>query len=197
MSRLIETIRLENGTFHHLSNHQRRIDYSLNELYPSYNKFGLEKILMSNPFPKSGLYKCRVTYDHNNYFIEYEPYTIRPVRSLRMVESNEVAYSFKFRNREQINEIFLQRNGCDDVLIIKEDRVTDISYANIVFKKDNDWITPSDCLLKGTMRQQLIEEGKIKEQSIRVSDIKSFEKFKLINALLRWDNPEVDISNIV
>ena len=35
------------------------------------------------------------------------------------------------------------------------------------------------------------------EQEIRVEDLRTFESFKLINAMLEFDAPEIDIDNII
>lgn len=198
MSRLIETIRLEDGTFGNLTYHQQRMDNAFGQLYSKSNEINLEKLLVEDAFPSKGLFKCRVVYDLYSHLIQYEPYTIRPVISLKRVEQNEIVYDFKYEDRLQLNRAFCQKATCDDVLIIKEGLVTDTSYANIVFKKkDGDWVTPNSCLLKGTMRQFLLDINRIKEQTILSSDVSKFVSYKLINSMLRWDSAERDVSNIV
>ena len=44
------------------------------------------------------------------------------------------------------------------------------------------------------MRAYLLERNIIKEEEIRIEDIKTFESFKLINAMLEFDAPEIDIA---
>ncbi len=198
MSRLIETIRLEDGQFGNLSYHQQRLDATMNALFPGNDKIDLHVILNADSFPREGLYKCRVTYDSDVHIIQYEPYTIRSVISLKRMELNDLSYTHKFADRKELKQAFEDRGDYDDILIIRNGRVTDTSYANIVFKnKDDQWVTPSSCLLKGTMRQYLLDKGQIKEQEILSSDIPSFTKYKLINSMLRWDSAERDVSNIV
>lgn len=198
MSQFIETIRLEDGQFGNLSYHQQRIEVTVNALFPGRDKMDLQFILFADTFPKQGLYKCRITYDANGHLIHYEPYTIRPVISLKRIVMNELSYRYKFADRNELKTVFAQRGQCDDILIIKNGLVTDTSYANIVFKnEEGQWITPSSYLLKGTMRQYLLDSGQIKEQQILSTDLSSFKKFKLINSMLRWDSEERDVSNIV
>ena len=96
-----------------------------------------------------------------------------------------------------MNRLYDLRKNCDDVLIVKRGFVTDTSYANIVFKRGKYWYTPWSALLKGTIRAFLLERNLIKEEEIRLEDIKTFESFKLINAMLEFDGPEINISNIV
>jgi len=197
MSRLIETIRLDNGQFDRLEYHQQRVDYSFKSIFPSSCALNLEKVLHDVPFPKEGLFKCRIVYDNQDHVIEFASYIIRPVSSLKMVERNSISYAFKFENRAELEEAFKSRQSSDEVLIVKEGKVTDTSYSNIVFKRGDEWITPKSCLLKGTMRQFLLDNGLIKEEEIFMTDIHRFEAFKLINAMIGWNGQEINVSNIV
>ena len=197
MSRLIETIHLENGKFDRLVYHQQRVDYSLKSVFSASRTFNLDKILNNVAFPKEGLFKCRIVYDNKDHTIAFTPYIIRPIFSLKRVERNFISYPFKFENRAELEEAFNSRQNSDEVLIIKEGKVTDTSYSNIVFKRGAEWITPTSCLLKGTMRQFLLDNGKIKEEEVSVTDINHFDKFKLINAMIGWDGAEINVSNIV
>ena len=47
------------------------------------------------------------------------------------------------------------------------------------------------------MRANLLERNLVEEEEIRVEDITTFDSFKLINAMVEFENPEVDIANIV
>ena len=62
-------------------------------------------------------------------------------------------YSFKFSNRKAIDDLLKFRNGCDDILIVRNGLITDTSYSNVVFRKDNMYFTPNFPLLNGTKRQ--------------------------------------------
>jgi 4-amino-4-deoxychorismate lyase len=197
MSLLIETIRLDNGKFRNLSYHEQRMNDSLHSLYNNQTPIDLKNLLGLKPFPDNGLYKCRIIYDNKNSRIEFERYTIRPVNSLKMVASDDISYSFKFKERKSIDELFNKRQKCDDVLIIKNEQVTDSSFANILFKKGGEWITPSCYLLNGTMRQFLIDTKQIRIDEIQRKDIRKFDRFKLINAMLGFEGQEVDVSRII
>jgi 4-amino-4-deoxychorismate lyase len=67
----------------------------------------------------------------------------------------------------------------------------------VVFKKSGTWFTPESPLLPGTMRQRLLDKGLIKTEMIRKEDIETFECFKLINAMLGFEGPEVSIKKII
>jgi 4-amino-4-deoxychorismate lyase len=197
MSLLLESIKLLDGTFINLSRHEQRMNRSLKMLCGSEEHIELETMLNALARPQEGLYKCRIVYDDVSREIEFVPYTYRSVQSLRIVEHDRIHYEFKYANRKLLDQLFTLRKDCDDVLIVKRGFVTDASYSNIAFRRKNQWVTPWSALLKGTQRQKLIEQNVIQEEDIRVEDIRSFESCKLINAMLEFDAPEIDVSNIV
>jgi len=81
----------------------------------------------------------------------------------------------------------MQKEQCDDILIIKKGLVSDTSIANIAFYDGKLWFTPKAALLKGTCRTRLLLEGKIIEKEIRVEDIKKYKKIALMNAMIDFD----------
>lgn len=197
MSLLFESIKLENGEYHNLFYHEQRMNRAFKMVFGEEQWFNLEEFLAQLKRPTTGLYKCRLTYDDQTKDVEFIPYEAKPIHSLRIIYADAISYEHKYLDRNEINEIFSMRNGCDDVLIIKNEKVTDTSYANIVFKRSGKWYTPWATLLKGTMRQNLIEQNDIHEEDISVQEIKDYESFKLINAMVGFAGPEIDVSNIV
>lgn len=197
MSRLIESIKLQDGRFHRLHYHQARVDRSTTELFQLKNAINLSDSLQKQPYPRLGLFKCRIVYEHEIKSIEFIPYQPRFIQSLKVVYGNSLEYSYKYEDRNKLNELFEQRQYCDDVLIVKDGQVTDSSYANIIFFDGYRWLTPKNPLLKGTMRQFLLDAAEIKEETITVQNISSFKSFRLINAMLGFDGPEIEVSKIV
>ena len=197
MSLLIESIKLLDGEFYNLSYHEQRMNRSLKILCGTQEHFDLETFLNKVEKPSKGLFKCRLLYDEESQDIEFIAYQAKVVSTLRIVEHDQVNYEFKYKDRRTIERLYELRKGCDDILIVKRGLVTDSSYSNIVFKKGKQWYTPWAALLKGTMRQNLLENNKIVEEDIPRGDIHSFESFKLINAMLGFDGPEIDVSKIV
>jgi 4-amino-4-deoxychorismate lyase len=147
--------------------------------------------------PQRGLFKCRIVYDELLNDVEFVPYEPKQIRKLKVVEDNEITYEFKFADRSRINGLFELRGTCDDILIVRNDQATDCSFSNIVFRKGSTWVTPQGPLLKGTMRQKLLDNHLITERVILKRDISSFETYKIINAMLEFDSPEIEVSNIV
>lgn len=189
MSRLIETIRVSEGRAENLQYHLERMNDSSQAVFGDTLHWKPKDFIRDMEFPSTGVHKLRIVYDQTGKTSGLSPYTIRPVPSLTLVVDNDIAYDHKFENRTR-----LERFG--DALFIKNDLVTDVSYANIIFMKDDRWYTPDSYLLNGTMRRYLLDNKKISERRITVGDIKSFTHFKLINAMLRDEGPASEISNI-
>jgi 4-amino-4-deoxychorismate lyase len=197
MSLLIESIKVVDGKFCNLFYHEQRMIRSLDMLCGFDEEINLEQFLSDLEVPAKGVFKCRIEYDEITKQVEFVPYEPREVRSLKVVEHDRISYEFKYKDRTKLDKLFKQRKDCDDILIIKKGNVTDSSYANVVFRRGKTWYTPWSALLKGTMRQNLIDNNKIQTEEIQLADIKSFESFKLINAMLEFDAPEIDVSRIV
>ena len=197
MSLLLESIKLQNGEYHNLFYHEQRMNLAFKVLFGEDQWFNLEEFLLPLERPDSGLYKCRITYDDQSKDVQFLPYTPTAIKRVKLVEDNDIHYEHKFVDRKNIDRLFSRREECDDILIVKNGRITDSSYANVVFRRKGQWYTPWSALLKGTMRQNLLEWNDISEEDIFVEDIKNFESFKLINAMLGFAGPEIDVSNIV
>jgi 4-amino-4-deoxychorismate lyase len=196
MCQLVESIYLKDGIFRNLSYHEKRVKSTRQTLFSYTTNLSLQSVLASIQVPSNGLFKCRVLYDQEVRSIQFHPYQIHPVASLKLVEDNNIDYTYKYCDRNNINNLYAKKDNYDDVLIIKKGLVTDTSYANIIFRRKDTWFTPTSCLLNGTMRSYLIDNGSIKEASITKQSIGSFESFKLINAMVGFDLPEVSIRNI-
>tara|TARA_B110000027_G_C16097633_1_gene291558 strand:+ start:536 stop:952 length:417 start_codon:yes stop_codon:yes gene_type:complete len=129
--------------------------------------------------------------------VSYTPYLPNIIESLKLVESNLIDYQYKYLDRTHIKELYAQRGNCDDIIMVKDRMLTDSSYGNIALLKDGVWYTPSTCLLNGTRRQQLIDQGKILEADIPVVDIDQYEKICLFNAMIGLNKSTILIPFIV
>ncbi len=175
-----ETIKIEDGKIFNIEYHNQRAFNTIDKNFGIKKEIDLKNFI--NP-PKSGLFRCKIVYDKDILDVKYYPYKPRVIKSLKVVYSN-IDYSFKYLNRDELNSLFEKRDGCDDILIVKDGFVTDTSIANIAFFDGNRWITPRKPLLKGTTRERLLKERKIFEEDIRIEDIKRFKKFAIMNAMV-------------
>lgn len=142
-----------------------------------------------------GTIKVRVVYDQASHEVSYLPYQKKNIQSLKVVETEAFDYSFKFEDRKTITEL-KNSSATDEIIISINGMVKDSTYSNLVFWDGSEWSTPADPLLEGVRRAQLLAEGKVKSASIALSDLPSFEKVSLINAMLDLGEMEVPTSSI-
>lgn len=197
MSQFIETIKCKDGELHNLRFHQNRFDLARKNYFGLNDPISLQDVIIVPNVCSQGLYRCRVTYSRLIEKIEFVPHQIRNVKSLKLVYDNEIEYGFKYSNRERLTALFEQRGKCDDILIIKNNLVTDSFTANPIFSDGKIWWAPETYLLRGTQREKLISEGKIKVCKIVVDDISKYRSVGLINALQDFEEmPVIGIENI-
>lgn len=195
MFRFLETIAIVDGGVQRLPWHQRRVDETL-RTHGLASSFDLQTVIGDHPAGYGGRVKCRILYDLHGYEVQLTRYEPREIRTLKVLENNDIRYPFKFTDRAAIDEMFGHRGACDDILIMHEGLITDCSIANIVFRRGDRWITPHKPLLNGTMRSFLLDHGMVTEAEIRLHDLSSFESFKPINALMAFAAREYPVSNI-
>ena len=179
----LETIKSLDGEIFNLSYHQQRYESVLKSF--NISKFKSLKVYLKPP--KSGLYRCRLTYDSQNVEVTYHKYKKREINSLKLVYDDKINYPKKASNRDAIDKLFQERDCCDDILIIKNNLVTDTSIANVAFYREGLWFTPSQPLLEGTTRKRLLESKIIIEKDIRVEDINKYSKIAFMNAMIDFD----------
>ena len=195
MSQFFESIRVVNGRVMNLKEHQIRI-----------NRCTADTSILIRPFiktikiPQKGVYKLRLQYNSEDKLItEYKlsPYVEKSINSLKKIRLDYIKYEHKSEDRKELDNAFILIEQCDDVLIIKNKKITDTWYCNIAFFNGKEWYTPESCLLKGTMRSKLLKKGVIKEVEIQEVDIKKYSKIRLFNAMIPWSNKkEIPTSNI-
>lgn len=130
-----------------------------------------------------GLYKCRVLYGTCLESITFIPYAPKDLRTLCIVHSDTIRYRYKYQNRKALEDLYEGRLHSDDILIVKDGLIKDLSYANIVLKKGNDWYTPQEPLLAGVERARLLDQGIISAKKIALKDLYSYDAWKPINAM--------------
>ncbi|MDP2338628.1 MAG: aminotransferase class IV family protein [Bacteroidota bacterium] len=198
MCQLVESLKLKNGIVQNLEYHQRRMNRSMNELFPGAGKINLAEAISIPENCQSGLFKVRILYGRFIEKIEIEPYTFRTIQSLKVVHHESIDYHLKYTDRHILQELFAQRGNCDDIIILKNGLVSDSFAANLLFFDGEKWFTPTVPLLKGTKRQLLLDRGIISEKDIREEDIRSYQKIGLINAMIDMDEmPVINIDRIV
>ncbi len=177
-----ETIKCEDYEIFNLDFHNKRVA----------NTIGLNINLQEYIYPLSEeLLRCKVIYNDSEVInVEYFPYKKREINTFKLIFDDEIIYNKKYLDRENLDNLFLKKEDCDEIIIIKNGIVTDTSIANIaIFYKDT-WITSKNCLLKGTTRSRLLEEKFLIEKDISVDMLKKASKIALMNAMIDFDIKE-------
>ncbi|MFC7347604.1 aminotransferase class IV [Chryseobacterium zhengzhouense] len=187
MSQFIESIKVEDQELFLLEFHQKRV----NETFAHFGKEGsidLAKIFKNLEHDEDGLYKMRLIYDLDKRFrTQMIPYAIPEIQDFQLVENNSYDYSFKFEDRKELEKMKM-KSKAEEIIIVKNNHITDTSFSNILFQKGKDWFTPTTYLLNGVQRQNLLKKKKIKEAEITMQNIKEYSHFQLINALNDFDD---------
>lgn len=184
MCLFIETIRIDDGQVYNLPYHTERLNRTRTVFWKDASPIDLTDII--SPQSLSGIWKCRIVYGKEIEEVAYAPYQIRMVSSLRLVTSDKIDYSYKSTNREELNELFVQRRNADDILIVKDGYLTDTSIANIALYDGNIWYTPAHPLLRGTKRAELLDNQFIVEREILWSQLGDYTHIMLFNAMIDW-----------
>jgi 4-amino-4-deoxychorismate lyase len=184
MYRFIESIRLENHRLQHLDWHTKRLNETRSHFFPSSAELDLHDLLVLPSNLDDGVYKCRVVYGSQVEEVTFQPYIPKKVDSLKLVVDNHADYSYKFENRAKLELLLTQKGDSDDMLIVRDNCITDTSYSNVALFDGLHWYTPDTYLLNGTCRQRLLAEGILRETRITLHDLIRFEEIRPINAML-------------
>jgi para-aminobenzoate synthetase / 4-amino-4-deoxychorismate lyase len=107
------------------------------------------------------------------------------------VNSEDVFLYHKTTHRPVYEAALQSCSDCDDVLLWNErGELTESCIANIVVEMDGALLTPPvhSGLLAGTFRAWLLDQKKIREQVIKVSDLERCSGLYLINSVRKWQN---------
>jgi para-aminobenzoate synthetase/4-amino-4-deoxychorismate lyase len=92
----------------------------------------------------------------------------------------------KTTNRSVYEEAVRSRPGYRDVLLFNDrGEVTESTIANLVVAIDGELVTPPIAcgLLPGTLRAHLLEQRRIREQTLHLDQIGSFSQCWLVNSV--------------
>lgn len=194
---LFETLAIKNGQVLNIDYHHERFKQGQLFLHCHITIDDITDVICVPDDFKNKFIRCRITYDKYNINVQYFDYTPKIIQSFKIIECDEIDYTYKYDDRTLLNELLSQKEGCDEIIIIKHDFVTDCSIGNLLFFKDGHWHTPDTPLLHGTQRAYLLDNKIIKPATIRRSDIWQYKKVMMINALNAFDeNRAVDIAKI-
>ena len=167
MCQYIETLRVVDGCVCNLAYHEQRMNRTRKEMLGQPEPLRIADLLKAVSLPM-GCSKLRFVYDKEGiHDITCTLYTCREIRSLHLVYDDNISYPYKSTDRSALNELKKQQGDCDEILIVRNNHLTDTSYTNIALYDGKQWFTPSIPLLCGTMRQRLLDCGLLQEREIR------------------------------
>ncbi|MGK0256090.1 MAG: 4-amino-4-deoxychorismate lyase [Arcobacteraceae bacterium] len=174
-----ETIKCNDCEIFNLSYHEKRIA----------NTIGKNINLQNYVYPiNSKLLKCKVVYNEDEVInVSFQPYSKKIITTFKLVYDDTINYQYKSENRENLEHLYLQRESADEIIIVKNNLITDTTIANIAIFLDGQWFTPKVPLLKGTARQRYIDNLKIKEMDISGDMLMKAQKIALLNAMIDFD----------
>ncbi len=181
MSLFFETIKVKNGDIFNLKYHNLRLNKTILNIFKVKANFDLKNFIKVPDDNK--MYRCKVIYSDKIESITFEPYKPRVFNSFKMIK-HCISYPYKSVNREEINTLYKQRDGCDDIILVRDGLIQDTSIANIVIYDGLKWYTPKTPLLFGTQRAKLLEDEIIVEKDIQIKYLKNTVSFAIINSLL-------------
>ncbi|MGA9213608.1 aminotransferase class IV [Kaistella sp.] len=187
MSQFIESIKVEDQQIFLLDQHQKRVNETFS-YFGKNNLINLDEIYKSLEHDEDGLFKLKITYDlAGEYRTQMIPYAMSEIANFQLVENNSYDYSFKFEDRKELEKMKILSKAAE-IIIVKNNHITDSSYSNLLFKKGKDWFTPKTFLLNGVQRQHLLKSKKIKEAEITLLNLCEYSHFQLINAMNDLDD---------
>lgn len=197
MHQFVETIRIEGGKAMNLPLHEARMNATRAHFAPHAAPISLQQWLDDAPLSEERV-KARVVYDADGVCeTTFQTYKQREIQWLRMVEDNDISYTFKSTDRHELDHLLALRDGCDEVLIVKNGLITDTSFTNVAFFDGHKWFTPAQPLLNGTMRQCLLQRGELTETQITPASLASFQRIMLFNAMIGAHELELPITHII
>ena len=181
----VETIRVEGGSPHNLYYHQMRMEKTLRHFFPNAHVPMLKDELSKTDWPTDSILKVHIEYSEGGIqLIKAEEYHIRTIKKLCLLTCNDIDYTYKSADRSSLEQLVRRKGDADEIIIVKNGLLTDTSYSNIALYDCAQWVTPRTPLLRGTMRQALLDEGRLTERDITPTTLKNYEKVSLINAMM-------------
>ncbi len=197
MSLLFETIKVFQRALENIDGHNERVARSRRTLLGLQDELDLRLHVAVPKELDDGRYRCRVVYSQTVESIEFLAYRPPSIKTVRLVNADHIRYDHKFRDREAINAL-VRESGSDEILMVVNGEITDLSLANIALLDGERWITPVRPLLAGTKRQLLITRGILEVGRITPAELSRFSKAAPINAMLDiGDVPFIDVLDIL
>jgi len=180
MSLFFETLLIKDQKINNLIYHNARLNETIKRNFNIESDIDLAKIVKIDSHKA---HRCKVIYDKDIQDIQLFPLIKREFKTFKLIHS-DIEYNFKYLNRSYLENLYKQREDCDDIIIVKDNLITDTTIANIAYFDGKDWFTPKTPLLKGSMRAYLLKNKLLLEKDVKIEDIKNAKKIAIMNAII-------------
>jgi para-aminobenzoate synthetase/4-amino-4-deoxychorismate lyase len=192
---LIESLRLEQGSYTLLDRHVARLTASAKYFEFQYDEDSIRQTLALHAAQTTGLCKVRLllTADggidlSSGLLLENNDMVFAAIGTIA-VDSRDPMRYHKTTRRELLEAARARHPDYDEVLLVNEHgQLTEGSYHNLVVKLAGKLVTPplSTGLLPGVLREELLEQGIISERILYPDDLKRAEEIWLVNSVRGW-----------
>jgi len=116
MFSFLETICIEDGLIKNLPYHKKRVHETFESFYPDINPINIEEILTTEMLPAKGVYRCRIIYEETIKSFEFIPYQEKPIAVLKIINTGEFDYGFKWADRSYFEHTLKENKEVDEVI---------------------------------------------------------------------------------
>ncbi len=193
---LLESLRLEDGSFSLLNRHLDRLESSADYFGFVIDLQAVNQALSSHAEELSGIHKTRLLLSAagkieiaSEKLIPDSDTALRVAVSDVPVDSSDPMRYHKTNRRELLDLSRSRRPDCDEVLFLNErGELTEGSYHTLVVKLGGRLLTPPlACgLLPGVLREELLLREEISEQVLLLGDLQLIEELWLVNSVRGW-----------
>lgn len=189
---LIESLKLENGSYLFLKRHLERLCSSARFFGFTVQLEAVKDALERYAEERAEVHKVRLLLSKNGEISltsELLPISAAPLKfaiSQRSVDSGDTFRYHKTTRRELLDFARKERADVDEVIFLNErGELTEGSYHNLLLKIGGKTLTPGreSGLLVGVMRQELLDCGEAFEATLFPDDLLKAEEIWLINSV--------------
>ncbi|WP_179106423.1 aminodeoxychorismate synthase component I [Terribacillus halophilus] len=200
---LLETIKYENGFYTLLEKHIQRFLQSADYFSIQLQEEEVRQILQQHQLKHPGAYqRIRLLADQTGKLkLTYSemPLPINTKQPFKLATSpinrNNRFYYHKTTYRDIYTMYKVDQPQLFDTLLWNETgELTEFTIGNLVIEQDGRLLTPpvASGLLPGTLREELLENGKIEEFTLTKETLKNASRIWLINSVRGWIEMELD-----
>jgi para-aminobenzoate synthetase/4-amino-4-deoxychorismate lyase len=206
---LIESLRWDRNGYLLLERHLKRLEESAARFGFPFSRSELLHRLAEQEQTLTGIHKVRVVLAPDGGLTleqqeidngSAERPTVAVALSTRRSDPANPLLYHKTTRRALYDEELRSRPECGEVLFLNlRGELTEGSATNLVLQQGSEFLTPAlECgLLPGTLREELLQAGALKEAVLTRDDLERCEAFWLINSVRGWRRGQLVSSGTV